>query len=319
MKNGIMKGRELQRRGSGTIDLHKKDLNDDFDKELMTDEEVRAGREEGADPPEQHADGFWENMSWMWDAKLDIKVGVLEKNLSVALAHLECSLGTSITAEEERRLKELLATNQRIDGVLLRMEALELASAGPKLNDLADRLTAVENMSATAAHDKVGNDFGAKQTAGDSWVADHLVVGGWRPDASNEEKVAAMAAVLCNMPADTKGRHLRPFAQRKDMCSMLKVRFESAALAARASFAISQRLQAVPPPDKLQEPNKKWWAATERHPTVALRRIIVWARARRKRCGSRSRRPGHWPGAVHDKRNGEHAEPSMPAEKLQEG
>lgn len=62
VKKSIVKGRELQRRGRGASDSHKRDLNDDFDKELMTDEEVHAGRQEIAAPPEQQADSFWDKV-----------------------------------------------------------------------------------------------------------------------------------------------------------------------------------------------------------------------------------------------------------------
>lgn len=185
VKRSILEGRELQRRGSGASDSHRRDLNDEFDKELMTDAEFHAEGQEAAAPPVQESsDGLWEKMSWMLDAKLDSNMGALEKNFSLALAHMECSLGTRLTAEEERRGKDILATNQRIDDVSLRIEALELTSAGPKMRELTE-ITATERSATNAVHDTVYDEMGGKHAVGDGWVADHIVVGGWRPRWNN--------------------------------------------------------------------------------------------------------------------------------------
>lgn len=161
----------------------------------------------------------------------------------------------------------------------MRIEAMELKHTDGKISELADRLSVVENSPARTPGEVAGSESGFKHIASDGWIADHVVVGGWRPEAGNPEKVEAMEAILNNMPSDIKGRHLKPFAPRKDSCPVLKVRFESVALVARASFAIAQRLQAVPPPDALLEMGKRWWAATERHPTLALRRRNLLAAA----------------------------------------
>lgn len=53
---------------------------------------------------------------------------------------------------------------------------------------------------------------------------------------------------------------------------MLKVRFETATIAAQASFAINQKLQAALPAQELIDATRKWWAAVERHLAVTLRR-----------------------------------------------
>lgn len=53
---------------------------------------------------------------------------------------------------------------------------------------------------------------------------------------------------------------------------MLRVRFETPAVAAKASFAVAQRLQAMPPPSNLLEEGRRWWSSVERHNRVARRR-----------------------------------------------
>lgn len=165
----------------------------------MTDEDLQRSGNGHQQPPEQQLD-LWEKMSWMLDAKLDSKMGALERNVHQALAAVETSLGTRITAEEERRSKELLATNQRIDDAMMRIEGLELNAPSAKIADINDRLSALEQ-SPSQGLDKNAADHVLKQSAPDGWLADHVVVGGWRPEAGNAENIAAMEVILHHMPA----------------------------------------------------------------------------------------------------------------------
>lgn len=170
---------------------------EDFDKELMTDAEFTGAPQQPTTPAvQEQPDEFWATMSWMLDAKLDSKIGALENNFNVALAQVECALGTRITSEEECRGREILATNQRIDDVMLRIEAMELNRQDDKVSELADRLSAVESATQRPGIDTGGSDVGFRQGPNDGWIADHVVIGGWRPEAPNEEKVAVLTTAM---------------------------------------------------------------------------------------------------------------------------
>lgn len=91
-----------------------------------------------------------------------------------------------------------------------------------------------------------------------NWQADHVIIGGWRPEAPPAEKIEAALRLLDGMPTHLNGRHLQPYQHGRDRCGVLKVRFETPAVAAQPSFVVAQRLQAMPPPSNLLEDGRPW-------------------------------------------------------------
>lgn len=110
--------RELGRKHSAESDNHQRDLlgelnaSRDKDKDMMMDEDMAGATTEArtATTPPQGGAEFWAK-----NYKLDAKVDQLCKNVAVALNAVESRLGERIIGEEERRHREVLATNHRAD------------------------------------------------------------------------------------------------------------------------------------------------------------------------------------------------------------
>lgn len=133
---------------------------------------------------------------------------------------------------------------------------------------LAERMSEMESkgISATAQI-----TMSAPRNA-DQWTAEHIRVGGWNTDITNEENIHAMERILMRLLSHIRGRHLQPYTPKKDQCGVLNIRWENQLVAAQASFAVAQKMQISSPEDKLMDPERKWWCAVERHPIQNMRR-----------------------------------------------
>lgn len=67
-----------------------------------------------------------------------------------------------------------------------------------------------------------------------NWQADHVIIGGWRPEAPAAEKIQAARLLLAALPGHLRGRHLDPYQPGRERCGVFKVRFESPAAAAQS-------------------------------------------------------------------------------------
>lgn len=77
---------------------------------------------------------------------------------------------------------------------------------------LAERMNEMENKgtSTTTQIPRI-----APQNA-DQWTADPILAGGLNTDTPNEERAHAMERILLSLPSPLRGRHLQPYAPRKD-------------------------------------------------------------------------------------------------------
>lgn len=106
----------------------------------------------------------------------------------------------------------------------------------------------------------------------DGWIADYVIVGEWEIRIDAGRNIDGLYGLLQSLPAHLRGRYLRPFRPGPENWGVVKVKFQSAVMAAQASFVSNQKLQTAPPANELMDTTGKCWAAVERHPTVALMR-----------------------------------------------
>lgn len=182
---------------SAESDTHKRDFVDEFnaargkDKELMTDEEMAGTTTEAMTSivPPHGGEYFWAKVATMLDCKLDAKVDQLGKNVAVALNAVENRLGERSIGEEGRRHRELLPTNQRIDDVIKRLEAIELRDNNKEI---------------------AAPEAGAR---GGGWKAQHLLLG-FDTTLSREEAVKRAKMFLNNIGPEEEYA-VDPYAPRK--------------------------------------------------------------------------------------------------------
>lgn len=157
-----------------------RNLFQDGDEEMLTEEEMKRRREAKAEtpkeeiptgkPPAAEQDDFWKQMGNMFDSRLDVLGG----HWATALATVENRLTAQIGSETEKRTEESAKMTERMDHI-------------------TERIAALESKPQSSAKEETPARDTSQQGGAKGWRPKHIIFGGW-PDPTPRKVVEREAA-----------------------------------------------------------------------------------------------------------------------------
>lgn len=204
-------------------------------------------------PPLVSAAGpdFWTTIRAMMQEEHSDLRGELINDMDAGFTVLDQKIEQS--RREEATLREALA--EKVDAM------------ANKVTDLAERLDRLELQGPVAGDAPLGsaatsNSAGAETRQGLPWSPDTLIIGAWPETLTTEQRSAAATYLLKALGPDLS--HLPPRAMNQPG-SVVKVRFETPARAARAQFLVELTIGK----ERTAKPElMRTWCALERPPRM---------------------------------------------------